>query len=133
MSVEFKFSPELPSPESVLELFNNSGIGKPNWTPERLSRSMNGSAIVVTAWTQKKVIGYISVISDLAWAGYITQLCVHPEFQKRGIASALIDHAKNKLGHEVTLIVHSSEQATNFYEAYGFEAYTNVFKLKRVK
>lgn len=133
MEINYKFSPSLPSPDSVINLFNISGIGKPNWTPERIIKSMNGSAVVVTAWAQEKLVGYISVISDLAWAGYITQLCVHPDFQKQGIASKLIDHAKEKLGDQVTLVVHSSDQATKFYEAYGFETYSNVFKLKRVK
>lgn len=133
MSIDYKFSPALPSPESVIELFNISGIGKPNWNPERIRRSMNGSAVVITAWENEKLIGYISVISDLAWAGYITQLCVHPEFQKRGIASTLIDHARNNLGDEVTLVVHSSDAGIKFYEAYGFERYLNVYKLKRVK
>lgn len=133
MSIDFKFSPTLPLPESVIALFNISGIGKPNWTPDRISKSMKGSAVVVTAWSDEKLVGYISVISDLAWAGYITQLCVHPDFQKRGIASTLIDHAKNKLGDEVTLVVHSSDAGIKFYEAYGFENYSNVFKLKRVK
>lgn len=131
--IDFKFSPTFPSPESVISLFNISGIGKPNWNPDRMKRSMEGSSVVVTAWKNDKLVGYISVISDLAWAGYITQLCVHPDFQKQGIASSLMDHTKNKLGHEVTLVVHSSDQATKFYESYGFETYSNVFKLKRVK
>lgn len=131
--IDYKTSPTFPTPDAVIELFNKSGIGKPNWTPERITRSMNGSAVVITAWKKEMLIGYISVISDHAWAGYITQLCVHPDFQKQGIATKLIDHAKEKLGDEVTLVVHSSDTGIKFYEAYGFESYSNVFRLKRVK
>ena len=132
MNIQFKTSPDFyPNPESVLALFNKAGIGKPNWTPERLERAMKGSSLVISAWENENLVGYISVISDHAWAGYITQLAVDPSQQKMGIGKKLIQNAEAHFGNEVTLVVHSSDAATKFYEAYGFEAYADVYKLKR--
>lgn len=131
MNFQFKISPDYPKPESVLTLFNNAGIGKPNWTSERLDRAMRGSSLVITAWENEKLVGYVSVITDLAWVGYITQLAVDPSQHKMGIGKKLIQLAEKNLGDEVTLVVHSSDNATKFYENYGFVPYSNVFKLKR--
>lgn len=122
-----------PDSKLVLALFYAAGIGKPNWTFERLQRSINNSSLVVTAWDKENLVGYLSVISDLSWVGYISQLAVHPEHQKMGIGQELIQLTEKTLGEEVTLVLHSSDQATKFYEKLGFDLYTNVFKRKRKK
>lgn len=120
-----------PDSNLVLALFYAAGIGKPNWTLERLKRSINNSTLVVTAWENEKLVGYLSAISDLSWVGYISQLAVHPDHQKMGIGKELIQKAEKTLGDEVTLVLHSSDQAKKFYESNGFEAYSNVYRHKR--
>lgn len=122
-----------PDSNLVLGLFNAAGIGKPNWTTERLQRSINNSTLVVTAWENEKLVGYLSVVSDLAWVGYVSQLAVDPSLQKNGIGKELIQLTEKTLGDEVTLVLHSSDQATTFYEKLGFDLYSNVFRKKRIK
>lgn len=121
-----------PDSTLVLALFTAAGMNK-NWTSERLQRSINNTTLVVTAWENEKLVGYLSVISDLSWVGYISQLAVDPLHQKMGIGKELIQLAKQSLGEEVTLVLHSSDQATKFYESIRFEPYTNVYRQKRTK
>lgn len=118
--------------KTVLHLFDQAGISKPNWTLERMARSLENS-IVACAWHEDELVGFASAITDFVWIGYITQLAVKPTFQNHGIGKHLVEMVSKKLGDEVALLVHSSETATKFYQSAGFEAYSNIFRKKRKK
>ncbi len=134
MGVRFEINPK-PSPKSepVLALFEKTGISFPNWTVERMDRALKSSSIVVCAWCGNELVGFARAISDFAWCAYLSQLCVAPQFQSRGIGKHLVALVVQELGEEVSLLVHSAESATGFYQAAGFELYSNVYRMKRKK
>jgi ribosomal protein S18 acetylase RimI-like enzyme len=134
MDVRFKIDPNpAPKSEAVLALFERAGILFPNWTVERMDRALKSSSVVVCAWSGNELIGFARAISDFAWCAYLSQLCVAPQFQNRGIGKRLVALVVQQLGQEVSLLVHSAESATGFYQAVGFELYSNVYRMNRKK
>jgi ribosomal protein S18 acetylase RimI-like enzyme len=134
MDVRFEIDPN-PSPksEAVLALFTQAGISFPNWTVERMDRALKSSSVVVCAWSGKELIGFARAISDFSWCAYLSQLSVAPRFQNQGVGTHLVALVLKQLGEEVSLLVHSAESATGFYQAAGFELYSNVYRMKRKK
>lgn len=113
--------------DDVLELFEQAGISKPDWTLSRMTKSLAGCTTIVCAWYDNRLIGFASAISDRAWIAYISQLAVNPEFQRNGIGKKLIERILKDLGDGVTVVVHSSDKALDFYPSVGFSSYSNVF------
>lgn len=133
MNIDYVINPTNLNPQDVFDLFKKSGIDQPNKTIDHISRSMKGSAVIVTAWHNKRLIGYSNAISDLSWVGHISQLAVDPEYQGQGIGRSLIEKIKQTLGDEITLMVHSSEIAKDFYRSVGFKEYNDMFVFPRIR
>ena len=88
------------------------------------------------AWAEKRLLaetivavdddvqGHASVIgfTDLDASGYITMMFVHPDWTRRGVASALLDEigARATARGIRTLSTHASLTARPFFEAHGF-------------
>lgn len=134
MGIRYEINPgDLLKSEAVLALFEEAGISKPSWSPARMDRVLAGSAIVVCAHEGERLVGFANAISDFAWVAWLSQLAVAPPFQNRGIGRRLVQLISQKLGNEVTLLVHSRESAAHFYQSVGFEHYTNVYRIERKK
>lgn len=119
----------------ILQIFSiffyRFGIAKPGWTTELLRRALKGSSLIVTAWEGTRLIGFSNFILDFAWIAYLSQLAVDPEFQGKGIGKKLIDLILCELGDEITLVVHSADAASGFYQHVGFEPYSNFLRISR--
>ena len=59
-------------------------------TQAALSRTLN-----ITAYDEKELVGCLRIHSDGYYFGTITELLVHPEYQKQGIGSRLLQLAKD--------------------------------------
>ena len=81
---------------------------------------LNNMAYYYVAVEDEKIVGYISSwISDNTT---ILDFCVLPEYQKRGIGSALIEEVFKQAKGMITLEVRESNQnAINFYLNKGFK------------
>jgi ribosomal protein S18 acetylase RimI-like enzyme len=133
VNIRYEINPSrssLPA-ESVLKLLKEAGICSPLWTAERLDRALQNSQLVVCAWNDGELVGYARVITDFAWFAYLSQLAVKPASQNNGIGKELVARAREQIGDEAGLLVHSTDAAANFYLAAGFEPYANFFRLPR--
>jgi ribosomal protein S18 acetylase RimI-like enzyme len=131
IDVRFEVNPKLlPRSDQVLALLAG-GISFANWTGERMDRALKHSPVIVCAWHGEELVGFTRAISDFAWCAYLSQLCVAPSHQRRGIGKQLAGLVLETLGDEVALIAHSAEGAVGFYQATGFEARSDVFRMKR--
>lgn len=86
----------------------------------------NSRAIYLVADCGERVVGYAGMWRVLDEA-HITNIAVHPEFQRRKIGCALveglIDKAKGEHIRHMTLEVRESNHAAqNLYRKYGFKA-----------
>lgn len=76
--------------EQVEELFLSV-----NWLsgkyPHRLTNALKSSQTVITAWDGGKLVGLIRALDDGGMVAYLHYLLVHPDYQRNGIASALLN------------------------------------------
>ncbi len=85
----------------------------------------NEKAVYYVAEDEGAIIGYIG-FWNIIDEGHITNICVHPDYRRRKIASALLEMAartaiKNKLVL-LTLEVRSSNTAAQgLYKSFGFQ------------
>lgn len=97
--------------------------------PSLLEAASNGtiSAAVreLECGTESVVVGYIILVPDTdSRTVHIPELAVHPDHQRAGHGSALVEHACLTMGEydRLSLTVRKSDTtARQFYEAVGFE------------
>jgi ribosomal protein S18 acetylase RimI-like enzyme len=75
------------------------------------------------AYTDRRQIGFGRVITDFAVFGYVADVFVIPEFQRRGIGKALV---RAMLEHpqvqDLPVLLLRTRDAHGLYERFGFRA-----------
>jgi len=86
--------------------------------------------LYLSAFQDKKLIGFITA-SHNQRKGWINRLVVHPDFQKKGIATLLIKKAEEffiKAGVDifVSLIEDWNERSMKFFEKSGYKSHREI-------
>ena len=120
--INYTFTTKGISPEQLKGFF----AGWPNPpTPETHLRLLKNSDEIVLAIDQeaKRVVGFITAITDHVLSAYIPLLEVLPEYRGRGIGKELVDSMLVRLGY-LYMIDHICDQELQaFYANHGmFEA-----------
>ena len=89
--------------------------------PNRLIKALKGSSLVITAWDGDKLVGLLRGIDDGEMVAFLHYLLVHPAYQGMGIATHLLDRAKEKYQSFLYLnIMPDESRNVSFYERHGF-------------
>ena len=51
------------------------------------------------AYAENRLVGMTRVFSDDQSCAWIAEICVHPDWQRRGVGSALVDRANKRFSH----------------------------------
>lgn len=90
---------------------------------DRLSIALKNAETVISAWNEDTLIGLVEVLDDGELNAYIHYLLVHPDYQKTGIGSHLLELVRKKYSNYLYLIVICENPETvSFYEKNAFEA-----------
>ncbi|MFC7538298.1 GNAT family N-acetyltransferase [Siccirubricoccus deserti] len=109
-----------------------SGLGRPVNDPARMARMLAGANLVVTARDATgRLVGVARSLSDFAYACYLSDLCVDPGFEGRGIGRALIAETKRIIGPECMLLLLSAPKPMSWYPTLGMERVANGFIIRR--
>ena len=119
MKIEYKETKDFTEKE-VEQLFLSV-----NWLsgryPDRLIKALKGSSLVITVWVGSKHVGLLRGIDDGEMVAFLHYLLVHPDYQGMGIATHLLDMAKEKYKSYLYLNVMPEEKENiPFYERHGF-------------
>jgi putative acetyltransferase len=88
-----------------------------DWWRERWRGELVPHAAIVVAEQDGAIAGFVTIDA----AGYLDQLVVGPEQWGAGLAAALVEEAKRRAPHEVTLKVNAdNDRAIKFYRRNGF-------------
>lgn len=119
-------------PEELHALADTQGWGDSR-PIERNTRAIKGSIFIASARHGKRLIGILRLAGDSAYCLHIADFIVHPEYQRQGIGTKLLEmcleYAKaEKIGiddnmGEFTLFANVS--ADVFYEKLGFKLTPN--------
>ena len=109
-----------------------SGRGRPVDDAARMAAMLRGSNLVVTARDAAgRLAGVARSVTDFAYCCYLSDLCVEPAFQRRGVGRALIAETKRILGPGCMLLLLSAPDPMTWYPKLGMERVANGFIIRR--
>ncbi len=87
---------------------------------DKIKKSFNNTYKIVTAWDVDKIVGAGRLISDGECYGWIHDVGVHPDYQKRGVGRGIMKELINDNEH-LLLGLTSSFEAVDFYKKLNFK------------
>lgn len=96
-------------------------VGWPNPpSPETFHRLLAGSYRISLAVDERgRVVGFAQAISDGVLTAFVPLLEVLPEYQGRGLGTALMRHLLEQLGHLYAVDLSCDDDVVPFYERLG--------------
>jgi ribosomal protein S18 acetylase RimI-like enzyme len=131
MQIKFR-SEVVPATESIIDLYNSSGIKRPTANHERISKMYANSNLVVTAWDKSKLVGISRSLTDFCYCCYLSDLAVREEYKHRGIGKKMIEITKRIIGEQSMLLLLAAPSAMEYYPKVGLEKVDNGFIIKRI-
>ncbi len=106
--------------EEIIPLFESVKWESANY-PIRLTKAINNSQQLITAWDEEKLIGLINGIDDGELTAYIHYLLVDPAYQGTGIGKELTNRLmKMYKGYRYVLLIAETKALIGYYESLGF-------------
>lgn len=115
----------------VARVFTASGIARPTHDGPRIARMLAGANLCVSAWVDRELVGVARALTDHSYCCYLSDLAVVRAFQGRGIGRGLVQHVRQQLSDEVSLILLSAPAAMDYYPRLGFVQADNAFVIRR--
>ena len=101
-----------------------SAVGWTAYTdePETLKAGFENSLVVLAAYEEGKPAGILRAVGDGETIVYIQDILVKPEYQRRGIGSALVNTALERFKNvrQIVLCTDDTSETVAFYESLGF-------------
>ncbi|HEY3267278.1 MAG TPA: GNAT family N-acetyltransferase [Armatimonadota bacterium] len=120
-----------PGAAEVAELYRAAGLNRPVDDLERIGRMLAGSDLIVCARAGDRLAGIARSVTDFSYACYLSDLAVHPYFQRAGAGRELIQRTREALGPEVALILLAAPSAKDYYGHIGFDHAPNCWMIAR--
>ena len=119
------FLEQLPNKDEYFSLFNTTGWNKAYQAdPDDLERANRNSWLVVSAYDDRKLVGFGRVVTDFVLHAMIFDMIVLPSYQGRGIGTIilkrLVERCLEQGIRDIQLFCAKGRVA--FYEKNGFEA-----------
>jgi predicted N-acetyltransferase YhbS len=114
--------------EEFRRLLINSTLGerRPVHDSERLSKMVRNANLIITARTNKELIGVARSISDFAFCTYLSDLAVDKKYQRSGIGKELI--RQTKLAAPLAkLILLAAPAAVDYYPKIGMKRHEHCY------
>lgn len=108
---------------NILALYKDA-----NWTnylkdKPSLINGLNASLLIIGAFENKKLVGFIRLVGDGFTIIYIQDIIVLKAFQRQGIGRELINFVLDKFPdvRQKVLLTDNSQKQVQFYESLGFQ------------
>jgi len=123
--MEIEFRPEIPTKDQFWNLFQTTDWND-NYqlSPENLIQALQASWFVLSAYEDKKLVGFGRLVSDGILHAMVYELIVLPEYQRQGIGGEilekLVENCKEVGVRDIQLFCARGKR--EFYEKRGFVA-----------
>ncbi len=131
--LEYAFydSKKAVTPAELRDLYRFTRWGRSR-SLEDIARMLEGTTMCFSVRHGEKLIAFCRILTDFVFRGSLWDIMVHPDFQGKGIGSALIDYA---LSHpairSIPLILTYTSELEPFLAQYGFERKEGALMLLR--
>jgi len=116
---------------ALIDLFKLSDLG--GREGDKVRRSFENSDVVCFAFDGPKLVGSARALSDFEYHATIYDVAVHPDYQRRGIGTRMMDEVLSALPAWRVLLV-ADDDVRLFYSRFGFESFGKVFaRIDRLK
>ena len=120
-------------PADVARVFDSSGLTRPTKDLPRIARMFATSNLIISAWSEGKLVGVCRALTDYGYCCYLSDLAVDRDFQQRGIGKQMLQRVQATIGEEVSLILLSAPGAMTYYPKLGFAKIENGFIVRRTR
>jgi GNAT superfamily N-acetyltransferase len=119
-------------PAEFTAVVRASGLVRPVGDAARMAAMVAGANLIVTARDAAgRLVGVARSFTDFAYGCYLSDLCVDPVVQGRGVGRALIAETKRIIGPGCMLLLLSAPDPMSWYPKLGMEAVANGFIIRR--
>ncbi len=116
--MRYEFSAKV-TPREISELRKSVGW---NGMEACYENSLNQSYFYICCYDENKLVGFLDVLSNGVTDAYFQDVMVNPDYQGKGIGTALMIQAIQKLKEDniYMISVIFDESLLNFYKKFGF-------------
>lgn len=121
--ITYKIGIELDETE-VNKLYLDAGwLSYTNNLPQ-LMDAIKNSMMVVSAWSDSKLVGLIRVIGDGHVILYIQDILILKDYKRNGIGRKLVEIVMEQYRNvrQIVLLTEDEEETRGFYESLGFKS-----------
>ncbi len=117
--------------DEFVDLLERSGLAERRPVEDRraLELMLAHGNLLVSAWSEERLIGVARSVTDFGYCCYLSDLAVDRAFQKLGVGRELIERTRSRLGSGCTLILLAAPAALGYYPRLGFEQHAGAFVL----
>jgi ribosomal protein S18 acetylase RimI-like enzyme len=94
-------------------------VGMAHYPPDVHKRAFEASHTTVFAWHDGNLIGFGRAISDGVYQAAVYDVAVNPEYQGKGVGSAIMKNIQARLSH-CNVILYASPGKEGFYTTLNF-------------
>ncbi len=105
--------------EQVRDLLEAVGWTHRTADESRLRRMIANADRTAGAWDGQRLVGFARALCDEAFNGYISTVCVHPDYRGQGIGTELVREITED-SPEITWVLRADPGTEPFWEKQGF-------------
>ena len=114
--------------EEILRLYASVGWTAYTEQPEALRRGFDSSLLTLAAYEGSELLGLIRVVGDGQTIVFVQDLLVFPEYQRKGIGSALLRAVLKRYENvrQIMLATDDTPKTKAFYRSMGFRELSEI-------
>jgi N-acetylglutamate synthase-like GNAT family acetyltransferase len=98
---------------------------------ERMQKMLDHGNVMVTAWSDEKLVGVSRALTDFSFCCYLSDLAVDKTYQHTGIGKELVRLTHQAAGMQTMLILLAAPAATKYYPKIGMKQFEHCFIVNR--
>lgn len=112
----------------ILDLYASVGWTAYTDDPAALRNGFANSLLTLAAYEEATLVGLIRAVGDGHTVVFVQNILVRPQFQRRGIGSALLQAVLNQYANvrQIELATDDTPKTTAFYRSMGFQELTEL-------
>ena len=112
----------------ILELYSSVGWTAYTDHPDSLRRGFENSLVILGVYTENDLVGILRAVGDGETIIFIQDILVHPDYQRRGIGTALLKEVLSRYSHvrQIQLATDNTEKTKAFYCSCGFRELSEI-------
>ena len=116
------------NPDEILNLYKSVGWCSYTNRPEMLEQAFEHSLKILGAYDNEMLVGIIRAVGDGYSVLFIQDILVHPEHQRNGIGTKLLDSMLKIYPdvYQTQLVTDCTEKTVAFYKSCGFLPYSEM-------